>query len=649
MATAQIGALRAMLAMNVGEFIRNTRQAAGSLKTLERSAKATQAAFASIGGIAVSAAAIGSVTRAYMKQAEAVRLVEATIRTTGGAAGFSSEQLQRMASDLQKVSTFGDEEILRSVTNNLLTFGNVVGPTFDRAQKAAINLSTVLQQDLKSSAIQLGKALNNPLEGINALNEIGIKFTIGQKEQVRQLLLSNKVMEAQGVILKEVEKFYGGAAKAAADGSGAITQAGNALGDVLEKIGEAISPEVIGVSKFITATSEAFQQLNPDVIRFVSVAGTLAVSIGALGAAFVGLKLAIGLVSVPILATVAAVSLLGAGIYTQWQNIKGVATAIGGAFQYIYDKAKAWLVDNFGTVIDWFQNRWNELMGVFRTIYERLGLDAVFGKIVETTKQGIKAATDSIAALKDFMFISGDEMEKAAPELGPRMVKPIITAAERAELAKNGITEAAKEIIRAQQELVNQGVQLAEGLKTPYEEMQDQLRALKAAHDAGKISGAQFAQAQVKAAAVSQNAYASMASGIVGDLESAFGKSKAISIAQALINTYQSVTNAMANIPAPFNIAAAGAALAAGMAQVANIRSTSKTGGGGGGRGAGSVAPSSPPPAAGSVTSGTAAPEQRFLSLNLRGSRFSAEDIKEVIDQINELSGEGFHIRGVLT
>ena len=46
---------------------------------------------------------------------------------------------------------------------------------------------------------------------------------------------------------------------------------------------------------------------------------------------------------------------------------------------------------------------------------------------------------------------------------------------------------------------------------------------------------------------------------------------KAAAIGSSTINTYQAITNALANIPAPFNIAAAGVTGALGFAQVANI------------------------------------------------------------------------------
>lgn len=58
----------------------------------------------------------------------------------------------------------------------------------------------------------------------------------------------------------------------------------------------------------------------------------------------------------------------------------------------------------------------------------------------------------------------------------------------------------------------------------------------------------------------------------------AFEAAKAFNIANAIMNTYLSVTKALASYPFPFSLIAAGAALAAGMAQVGQIRSQQYSG-----------------------------------------------------------------------
>jgi phage-related minor tail protein len=100
------------------------------------------------------------------------------------------------------------------VTVNLLTFGNVSGEAFDRAQMAAVNLSARLGQDLQSSAVQVGKALNDPIKGVTALGRVGVSFTEQQKEQIKAMTKVGDVAGAQSLILAQLEKQYGGSAEA---------------------------------------------------------------------------------------------------------------------------------------------------------------------------------------------------------------------------------------------------------------------------------------------------------------------------------------------------------------------------------------------------------------------------------------------------
>src|SRR5262245_40276940 len=80
---------------------------------------------------------------------------------------------------------------------------------------AALNNGEVSSSGLKSSAIQLGKALNDPVKGVTALQRVGVSFTKGQKDQIKALVDSGRTMDAQKLILKELNKEFGGSAEAA--------------------------------------------------------------------------------------------------------------------------------------------------------------------------------------------------------------------------------------------------------------------------------------------------------------------------------------------------------------------------------------------------------------------------------------------------
>ena len=115
-------------------------------------------------GLTAPIAALGvTAVKAFDQQAKAIAQVEAGLKSTGASVGFTSKQLQKMASDLQSKTLFGDEEILKDATAQLLTFTNITGDQFAKSQEAALNLATRLDGDLKSASIMLGKALNDPV------------------------------------------------------------------------------------------------------------------------------------------------------------------------------------------------------------------------------------------------------------------------------------------------------------------------------------------------------------------------------------------------------------------------------------------------------------------------------------------------------
>lgn len=115
----------------------------------------------------------------------------------------------------------------------------------------------------------------------------------------------------------------------------------------------------------------------------------------------------------------------------------------------------------------------------------------------------------------------------------------------------------------------------------------------------------------------------------------AFQANKVLAIADATINTYKAVANAFASAPWPYNYAAAAAALAYGLANVQAIRNTNFGGGGASGAVAGAGNPNNTTqPGDG----GVASPQ---ISLTLNGSVFSANDVRALIESINEALADG--------
>jgi hypothetical protein len=185
---------------------------------------------------------------AFNLQSEAVKNVEAGLVSTSNGVGRTLQQLEHQASSLQANTFFGDEQILKNVTAQMLTFTNITGQQFDRAQKSVLDVTAKLNglgatgENLKGTSIQLGKALND-VSNLSALSRSGIQFTKEQKTLAERLFRTGRMAEYQNLVLTEIERQYGGTAEALAKTNGGIElSTKNIIGDIQEVIGAGLAP-----------------------------------------------------------------------------------------------------------------------------------------------------------------------------------------------------------------------------------------------------------------------------------------------------------------------------------------------------------------------------------------------------------------------
>lgn len=213
-------------------------------------------------GRAIAAAWITrEVLRNTIEAQYAIAQLEARIRSTGGAAGKSSEELQKMAAALQSVSIYSDEAIM-SAQAMLLTFKNIRGGEFDRALQVTLDLAAAMGTDATGAALQLGKALEDPTIGLTALRRSGVSFSEAQQEQIKIMVEAGQIMEAQNMILAEMETQFGGAAAAARDTlGGALAGLKNDFGDLLEMTRENTA-EIVAFINAIAGLVRKFNELR---------------------------------------------------------------------------------------------------------------------------------------------------------------------------------------------------------------------------------------------------------------------------------------------------------------------------------------------------------------------------------------------------
>lgn len=268
---ATVGSISIDLSANTAKFIDGFKRTATTVEQqsakMARSIKGVDTALAGISGFAKGAlgafagfGGLGLSIQAFIEntiEAEKVtKQLEAAIKSTGGAAGLSVEDLQKMASGLQSVTTYGDEAI-QQMQAVLLTFTKIGRQTFPVATEAVLDMATRLGTDLTSSAIQLGKALNDPIAGITSLQRVGVAFSDAQKKMIADMVRQNNLAGAQAIILKELQVEFGGSARAARDTLGGALQAlGEAWGDLFEITGKSSEEVRKSVEKLITTISD---------------------------------------------------------------------------------------------------------------------------------------------------------------------------------------------------------------------------------------------------------------------------------------------------------------------------------------------------------------------------------------------------------
>jgi hypothetical protein len=306
---------------------------------------------------------IGSVFAEARESVKIGKLTDAVIKSTGGVAGVTAKQVGSLAEALSK-KTGIDDEAIQSSSNLLLTFTNVrneIGKgndVFNRATGLVQDMSVALGQDGKSSAIQLGKALNDPIKGITALSRVGVSFTKQQKDQIKALVESGDTLGAQKIILKELGREFGGAAEAAAD---PMQKLGVTINNVKERLGLALLPIVNKLASFldaklIPAIKTVTEFFKRNKLALVAAAGAI---IGALVPAFIAWASSAAAAAAATIAAAAPFIVIGAAIaalvyvivkaYKENETFRNIVDTVGRAL-----KSAALVVFEFGkTVIEW--------------------------------------------------------------------------------------------------------------------------------------------------------------------------------------------------------------------------------------------------------------------------------------------------------
>jgi hypothetical protein len=364
---------------------------------------------AALAGLAVEA--VRSVG-AFEESQAAVSQLEAVLHSTGGVAGVTKDAAIALASSLEKVTSYSDEAVI-GAENLLLTFTNIGKNQFPQATQTVLDMSTALGQDLKSSAIQLGKALQDPILGVTALRRVGVNFNEQQQEVIKNLVASGHQLDAQKMILKELQTEFGGSAEAAGKTfGGSVARLKNQINNLEESLGKmivnALQPFIEKAANVATVLVDFFngakslddvtKSLKENFGGFGEVLGNIIVFFATHREAVIALAGAIGgfLAIALIAAGVAMASFIGLSL-----PVIGIAMLIGAA--------AALLIANWGGISGFFTNLWNSIVAKFNEAKQFIidvltAIWTVVGPILQSIFDTFSTIFNAIWAVVSYVF-----------------------------------------------------------------------------------------------------------------------------------------------------------------------------------------------------------------------------------------------------
>lgn len=334
-------------------------------------------------GVTLPLVAGGAALVAFAKGAEDAEIANRKLGSVLDSMGYpqATERVAAYAESLER-SLAVDADIIKAAQTKLATFKNLTasvgeaGGAFDRATMAALDLAAAGFGSAETNAVQLGKALQDPVKGITALGRAGVTFTEQEKEKIKALVESGNLLGAQNMVLEALESQVGGTAEA---GASSFDRIKLSLMQVADSLGMAVLPLINQFADFVSGTLvptvvpmidkmvASFTNMEPAAKKVLLIVTGVAAGIGPL-LMVVGKAVSMfGSLTVMFGAITAAGAILAIKIVA----VVAVILAIAAAFKWAYDnseplrKAVETLVTTFKNVFNIVKN---SVLGAFQSM-----------------------------------------------------------------------------------------------------------------------------------------------------------------------------------------------------------------------------------------------------------------------------------------
>jgi phage-related protein len=289
--------------------------------------------------------------------------------------GEATERVAAYAESLEKTIAV-DADVIKATQTKLATFAgltktvNEAGGAFDRATLAALDMAAAGFGTADANAVQLGKALENPIKGIAALAKSGVTFTDQEKEKIKTLVESNNLLAAQDIVLAAIEKQVGGTSEASAS---SFDKMKFSLAGISDTFGELVLPAIDKFAVVLQNVSGFVSENEKAVGILVLAIGGLALAVLAVNAAMKvyqatllvvkAAQFALNLVmsANPIALVVLAIAALVAAFVVAYNKSETFRNIINGLFSAIKTGVTA--------SVDFLKGYLNTVLGFYKGIF----------------------------------------------------------------------------------------------------------------------------------------------------------------------------------------------------------------------------------------------------------------------------------------
>lgn len=361
--------------------------------------------------------AVTTTIEAFGQQEMVLQKLSAAVRTNGGNVSEVLPIMQQFASDIQAITTYGDEQVHSMMA--MATSMGVNAGQMDIVMRSAIGLSTALGMDVTTAT----KAAASAIQGKTGMLQEYIPSLVKCKTEEEKLTQVQRLSESG----------FAQAEAAANTLDGKLKQAANAWGDLQEVMGEAFAPTVKAVAGLIKGICALLTE-NAAVTKTL----TIALTSCAVGFAFTKVG---GLANVAKMILGVTTATKGATTAMHAFNLAIKANPIG-----LIASAAAAAVLGLAQLVDYYLNLESEEQ-------KEIAAQEAAREARRRTAEDARAASAVLDEYAESVAREGESADDTAKRMSA-LAAEIESLSDRSKWAENGQEEAAQKLVDKKKELV---------------------------------------------------------------------------------------------------------------------------------------------------------------------------------------------------